>query len=128
MARNLIDADSGALALKRYLIVDRDTTYTERFKTLVKEDGTEIIRLPPMSSGRRRCVERSANSLRTKERNHQGLSNRLIRPQRQGEANHDAIDRRQRLGGIRAARHPAKLGSRRASSGRMYTGTRSKKS
>ena len=34
------------------------------------------------------------------ERNHQGLANRLIRPQSQQAANDDTIYRRQRLGGI----------------------------
>jgi len=34
------------------------------------------------------------------ERNHQGLANQLIRPQLQEAANHDAIYRRQRLGGM----------------------------
>jgi putative transposase len=37
--RNLIDANSGALALKRYVILDRDAKYTERFRTLMKESG-----------------------------------------------------------------------------------------
>ena len=49
VGRNLVDAESGALAFKRYLIVDRDAKYTERFRTLVKEGGAEVIRLPPMS-------------------------------------------------------------------------------
>jgi len=49
VGRNLVDAESGALALKRYLIVDREAKYTERFRTLVKEGGAEVIRLPPMS-------------------------------------------------------------------------------
>ena len=34
------------------------------------------------------------------ERNHQGLANRLIRPQPQEATNHGAIDRRRRLGGM----------------------------
>lgn len=34
------------------------------------------------------------------ERNHQGLANRLIRPQLPEAANHGAIARRQRLGGM----------------------------
>ena len=49
VGRNLVDADSGALALKRYLILDRDAKYTEQFRTLVKQSGAEIVRLPPMS-------------------------------------------------------------------------------
>jgi transposase InsO family protein len=64
MGRNLVDADSGALALKRYLIVDRDAKYTERFRTLVKEGGTEIIRLPPMSPNLNAYAERLVRSIK----------------------------------------------------------------
>ncbi|MPZ46448.1 MAG: transposase [Betaproteobacteria bacterium] len=126
VGRNLIDADSGALALKRYLIVDRDAKYTERFRTLVKDSGTEIIRLPPMSPNLNAYAERFVRSIKDEclgrmiflgqaslrraineftlhyhtERNHQGLANRLIRPQSQPAVNHDTIYRRQRLGGL----------------------------
>jgi transposase InsO family protein len=111
MGRNLVDADSGALALKRYLIVDRDAKYTERFRTLVKQGGTEIIRLPPMSPDLNAYAERFVRSIKDEclgrmiflgqaslrraiseftahyhtERSHQGLANRLIHPQPQGE-------------------------------------------
>jgi hypothetical protein len=44
--RGLLD-ESGALAAKRYLIVDRDTKYTEQFRRRVEEGGTEVIRLLP---------------------------------------------------------------------------------
>jgi len=40
--RHLIDEESGALASKRYLIVDRDTKYTRQFRRLVEESGTEV--------------------------------------------------------------------------------------
>jgi hypothetical protein len=126
VGRNLVDADSGALALKRYLIVDRDAKYTERFRTLVKESGTEIIRLPPMSPNLNAYAERFVRSITDEclgrmiflgqaslrraisefaahyhtERNHQGLANRLIRPQRQEMASRGAIYRRQRFGGM----------------------------
>jgi transposase InsO family protein len=126
VGRNLLDGDSGALALKRYLIVDRDTKYTEQFRRLVKENGTEIIRLQPMSPDLNAYAERFVRSIKDEclgrmiflgqaslrraisefvahyhtERNHQGLGNRLIRPQPQEAANHGAIDRRQWLGGM----------------------------
>ena len=126
VGRNLVDTDSGALALKRYLIVDRDAKYAERFRTLVKDSGTEIIRLPPMSPNLDAYAERFVRSIKDEclgrmiflgqtslrraisefishyhtERNHQGLTNRLIRPQSQEVANHGAIYRRQRLGGM----------------------------
>ena len=48
MGRNLVDEEGGALASKRYLIVDRDTKYTSQFRRLVEESGTEVI-------GCRRC-------------------------------------------------------------------------
>jgi transposase InsO family protein len=64
VGRNLIDADSGALALKRCLIVDRDANYTEGFRTLVKESGTEIIRLPPMSPDLNAYAERFVRSIK----------------------------------------------------------------
>ena len=43
VGRNLVDTDSGALAFKRYLIVDRDAKYAVRFRTLVKDSGAEIF-------------------------------------------------------------------------------------
>jgi putative transposase len=39
IARNLVDVESGALASKRYLIVDRDTNYTRQFRRFVEEGG-----------------------------------------------------------------------------------------
>jgi hypothetical protein len=48
-ARNLIDAESGAMRGKRYLILDRDTKYTDQFRRLIWSSGTNVIRLPPQS-------------------------------------------------------------------------------
>lgn len=41
IAGNIVDEDSGALAGKKYLILDRDMKYTERFRTFVEGNGTE---------------------------------------------------------------------------------------
>ena len=49
IARNVTDAQSGALHSKRYLIIDRDTKYSQQFRRLVQDSGTKVIRLPPMS-------------------------------------------------------------------------------
>ena len=49
IARNVTDAQSGALHAKRYLIIDRDTKYSQQFRRLVQDSGTKVIRLPPMS-------------------------------------------------------------------------------
>src|ERR1035437_7253969 len=104
VGRNLIDGEGGALASKRYLIVDRDTKYTQQFRRLVEESGTEVIRLPPMSPNSNAYAERFVRSIKEEclarmiffgqaslrhaidefmahyheERNHQGLDNTLI--------------------------------------------------
>src|SRR6476469_6304443 len=102
LGRNLIDEQSGALASKRYLIIDRDAKYTPQFRRLVEEGGTEVIRLPPMSAE----LERLRGAIRAlmahyhEERNHQGLENRLIRELSRVGANEGAIHRRPRLGGM----------------------------
>ena len=126
VCRGLLDVESGALASKRYLIVDRDTKYTQRFGRLIDEDGTEVIRLPPMSPNLNAYAERFVRSIKDEclgkmifvrqaslrraigeymahyheERNHQGLGNRLIRPQPRRVPNAALIRRRRRLGGM----------------------------
>ena len=47
--RNLTDCDSGALRSKQYLIIDRDSKYSEQFRWLIHDNGTRVIRLPPQS-------------------------------------------------------------------------------
>ena len=126
LGRTLIDSDSGALRGKRYLIIDRDTKYTDQFRRLVRKSGTEVIRLPPMSPNLNAYAERFVRSIKEEclnrmifvgqaslrravsqfvehyheERNHQGLGNRLIRPCSADAANDGSIRRRQRLGGM----------------------------
>jgi len=48
LGRNLCDAHSGALCAK-YMIIDRDSKYSEQFRRLIRDSGTKFIRLPPMS-------------------------------------------------------------------------------
>jgi putative transposase len=126
LGRNLIDEQSGALASKRYLIIDRDAKYSQQFRRLVEEGGTEVIRLPPMSPNLNAHAERFVRSIKDEclnrmiffgqaslrraigefmahyheERNHQGLENRLIRELSRVGANEGAIHRRPRLGGM----------------------------
>src|SRR6266581_169098 len=104
MARNETDSQVGALVAKRYLILDRDTKYSEQFRRLIGESGTNVIRLPPMSPNLNAYAERFVRSIKEEcldrmifvgqaslrravaeymehyhaERNHQGLENRLI--------------------------------------------------
>ncbi|MGZ5172250.1 MAG: hypothetical protein ACXWCY_32965 [Burkholderiales bacterium] len=64
VGRNLIDEEGGALASKRYLIIDRDTKYTRQFRRLVEEGRTEVIRLPPMSPNLNAYAERFVRSIK----------------------------------------------------------------
>jgi transposase InsO family protein len=121
VARNLLDADDGFLAGKRYLLMDRDPLYTTTFRELLRSAGVTPIRLPPSSPNLNAYAERfvrsikgeclgklvllGVNHLRTvvreyvaqyhTERNHQGLDGRLIEP----PAN-DSGDRADRLPGV----------------------------
>jgi putative transposase len=125
VARNATDSQAGALNSKRYLIVDRDSKYSEQFRRLIRDNGTKVIRLPPMSPNLNAYAERFVRSIKDEclsrmifighaslrravteymdhyhaERNHQGLENRLIHAPAAVTANVGAIYRRARLGG-----------------------------
>jgi putative transposase len=114
------------LIAERYLIVDRDTKYTQRFSKLLKDGGTEVIRLPPFSPNLNAFAERFVRSIKEEclgkmifvgqaslrraigeyvahyhnERNHQGLGNALIRGKLSEGVNEAIVHRRQRLGGM----------------------------
>ena len=126
VARNLIDAETGALPAKRYLIIDRDTKYTQRFRHLIESSGTEVIRLPPLSPNLNAYAERFVRSIKDEclnrmifvgqaslrhavdeymahyhgEHNHQGLENRLLMETSTVAANGGVVQRRPRLGGM----------------------------
>jgi len=124
IGRNLTDAQSGALHAKRYLIIDRDTKYSEQFRRLISDVGTAVIRLPPRSPNLNAYAERFVRSIKDEcldrlifagqaslrravteyvshyhaERNRQGLENRLMVPA-SIRANDGAVHRHARLGG-----------------------------
>ncbi len=126
VGRNLTGASGGFLAGKRFLIVDRDQKYCEGFRRLLEDSGTKVLRLPPRSpnlnayaerfvlSIKQECLERmiffSEKSLRRavsaymvhyhRERNHQGLENRLIERERGVRKGTDEVCCRERLGGM----------------------------
>jgi len=125
VARNVTDSQGGALHSKRYLIIDRDTKYSAQFRRLIRDNGTKVIRLPPMSPNLNAYAERFVRSIKDEclnrlifigraslrravaeymdhyhtERNHQGLENRLIHAPTIVAANCGAIRRSTRLGG-----------------------------
>ena len=99
--RNLTDSESGAMRGKGYLVLDRDTKYTDQFRRLIRGSGTNVIRLPPRSPNLNAYAERFVRSIKSeclnrmifigqallrravheyiehyrRERNHQGLEN-----------------------------------------------------
>ena len=126
IARNLTDTSDGLLTGKRYLIHDRDPLFTAEFLRTVDDTGVKSMRLPPRSpnlnahaerfvrSIKESCLERmilfGERSLRTaihnfvdhyhRERNHQGLDNRLIQREQEHLANTGKVRRQERLGGL----------------------------
>ena len=106
VARNLTDPLDGFLSGKRYLIHDRDPLFTKAFAAILKTAGVRVVKLPPRSPNLNAYAERFVRSIKSecldrlvlfgenhlrrvieqyvehyhRERNHQGLGNRLIVP------------------------------------------------
>jgi putative transposase len=126
VARNLSDDAEGFLVGKRYLIHDRDPLFTAEFLETLGTSGVQSVKLPPRSPNlnahaerfvrtiKESCLERlilfGEGSLRKaihefvehyhRERNHQGLGNRLIIEDESSVGNGGPIQCRQRLGGM----------------------------
>jgi transposase InsO family protein len=126
IARNLTDAEAGFLAGKRYLIHDRDPLFTGGFMETLRISGVRSVKLPPRSPNlnahaerfvrtiKECCLERmilfGEGSLRRaihefvehyhRERNHQGLDNRLIMEDGLPVTIGEPVQRRKRLGGM----------------------------
>src|ERR1700680_2682474 len=64
IARNEIDSAAGTLHSKRYLIIDRDTKYSEQCRRLIRENGTKVTRLPPRSPNLNAYAERFVRSIK----------------------------------------------------------------
>jgi len=126
VAKELTNYEDGFLNGKKYLLMDRDTKFTEQFRDILEQEGIESVVLPPKSpnlnahierfmlSLKSECLDRmiffGENSLRnaTKEflvhyhteRNHQGLDNKLIEPGPEVGQPSGEIECRERLGGL----------------------------
>src|ERR1700732_788925 len=131
IARNVTDAEDGILRGKRYLILDRDTKYTDEFRNVLVREGIHLIRLPPRSPNLNAFAERFVRSIKSEclnrmiffgqaslrhtitqylthyhdERNHQGRGNQLLRPHAGMGDSFSAVQRRQRLGGMLSYYH-----------------------
>jgi transposase InsO family protein len=126
MGRNLTDAVDGILRGKRYLIHDHDPLFTSEFQNLLADGGVESVKIPPRSPNLNAYAERFVRSIKESclermiwfgedalrqgvrefvahyhhERNHQGLNDRLIRPEANEFPRSGKIERRRRLGGL----------------------------
>jgi putative transposase len=125
IGRNLTDAVDGILNGKRYLIHDRDPLFTADFLSMLADAGVKSVKLPPRSPNLNAYAERFVRSIKEScldrmiffgekslrkglhefilhyhgERNHQGLGNRLIMPEKSMIGGRGPILRRERLGG-----------------------------
>ena len=125
-ARQLTDHFDGFLLGKRYLIHDRDTTFTVAFDQYLRDHGVEPVILPPQSPNLNAHCERFVRSIKEEaldrmifmgeaslryairwylshyhaERNHQGLDNQLIAPGPEVGRTTGPVKRRDRLGGL----------------------------
>ncbi len=124
IGRNLTDPFDGFLLNLRYLLMDRNSRYSPEFRALLKGAGVNCVRLPPrspnltphierfMRSIKAECLERmiffGERSLRQaidafcahhdRERNHQGLENRVIEPGEEVGRKEGEVICRERLG------------------------------
>lgn len=123
---HLCDGLGGFLSGCRFLIHDRDPLFGIPFDQVLASSAIENVRLPSRSPNLNAYAERfvrsiksecldqlvffSENSLRHalsefaehyhRERNHQGLNNRIIRPEFVEPEPHGEVRRRERLGGL----------------------------
>jgi transposase InsO family protein len=123
--RNLTDCVDGFLRNSRYLIIDRDTKHLP-LRQVVEATDTETVRLPPKSPNLNAYIERYFRSLKSeclnrmiffgeeslrralrqfdehyhRERNHQGINNRIIEPGDEVGKAGGRIQARPRLGGM----------------------------
>ena len=127
IARNLTDAEGGALRGQRYVLHDRDAKFCARFRSILQDGGVEPLRLPPSSPDLNAFAERWVRSVKEEclsrlilfgegslrralneylmyfhaERPHQGKGNRVLFPEptERGSPG-DRVECRQRLGGL----------------------------
>jgi len=126
IARNLTDCEDGFLNGKRFLIMDRDTKFTDGFCEILEGEGVEVVKLPPRSPDLNPHIERFIRSIKDEslsrlilfgenmlrnaarqflthyhtERNHQSLDNKIIQPGEEVGRHDGDVQCRERLGGM----------------------------
>ncbi len=123
MARNLTDPIDGFLKDKKFLIMDRDPVFTEKFRLILRDSDVRPIRTLPMAPHLNCVIERFIRSIKSEslnrmlifgqrhleyivreyiehynhERPHQGLDDEMIEPPPKGTGE---IICQERLGGL----------------------------
>ena len=126
VARELTNCEDGFLTNKRYVLMDRDDKFCGSFRSLLDDEGTTPVQLPPKSPNLNAHLERFFGSLKSEcldrlilfgeralrnavgefllhyhqERNHQGLDHRIIEPEDEAGQETGNIECRERLGGM----------------------------
>ncbi len=126
IARNLTDGVEGFLKGIRYLIIDRDPLYSAAFRSILKESGVSVVRLPSRSPNLNSFAERFVRSIKSEclsriiplgerhlrhliseymghyhcERNHHGVDNCLLIPAPSCSNTNGPVLKRERLGGV----------------------------
>ena len=126
VARNLTDVSDGFLLNKAFLLMDRDTKYTEEFRDYLDREGVKPVRCPVRAPNCNAFAERFVRCIKDEclnrmilfgeaslrralreyvahyqtERNHQGVGNRLLEPLSNVGSANDPIHCRERLGGM----------------------------
>jgi transposase InsO family protein len=133
VARNLVDCEEGFLLGKRYVLMDRDSKFSEGFRSILTSEDVNAVRLPAKSPNLNALIERFFRSLREEcldrmiffgeaslqravgrylhhfhqHRNHQGLENRIINPGSEVGRQEGEVQCRASLGGILRYYHRA---------------------
>ncbi|WP_419194923.1 integrase core domain-containing protein [Novipirellula herctigrandis] len=126
IASELTNYEDGFLKNKKYLIMDRDATFSKAFRDFLRNEGVKPVRLPPRSPNLNAHLERFFGSLKSEclyklilfgenatrnavrcfldhyhtERNHQGLGNELIVPMDRPPDMDAEIETTEYLGGL----------------------------
>ena len=64
IARNLTDAEGGALRGQRYVLHDRDAKFCAWFRSILQDGGVEPLRLPPSSPDLNAFAERFVRTIK----------------------------------------------------------------
>jgi transposase InsO family protein len=124
IARNLTDCEEGFLIGKRFLIIDRDSIFSPKFKSILKDSGVELLLTAYQAPNMNAHAERFVRSIKSEcldqmiflgreslvraiaeyaahyhdERSHQGIGNEIV----SGAVHQIAgnVEVKERLGGL----------------------------